>query len=158
MGKYVIVTWPNSQDLMNKPGFRANSYLVNDDKGIEDFGSSAYFVDEDWLNNAENKPNDTERARYCEQTYFFIKSVFEDGEIADIDNPFYLSDGSTAVGFMLDEGNEDIMVITTDDSNSGKPVKKIKESDRRYVSFFGLPLEDRDEIARMIDDDEYTVQ
>lgn len=24
-------------------------YLVNDDKGIEDFGSSAYFVDVQWL-------------------------------------------------------------------------------------------------------------
>lgn len=155
MGKYVVVTWPESQDLMTKAGFRQNSYLINDDKGIEDFGSSAYFVDEDWLNKADNKPSDEERARYCEQTYFDVKSTFEDGEIADIENPFCLSDGSTAVGFMLDEGNEDIKVITTDDSNSSKPVKEIDECDLNYVSFFGLPLEDRDEIARVIDDGEY---
>lgn len=155
MGKYVVVTWPDSQDLMGKPGFRENSYLINDDKGIEDFGSSAYFVDEEWLNNAENKPSDAEKERYCEQTYFDVKATFEDGEIADIENPFYLADGSTAVGFMLDEGNEDIKVITTDDSNSGKPVREIDECDLNYVSFFGLPLEDREEIARVIDNGEY---
>ena len=50
MAKYVVISWPDSQDLMDKEGFRENSYLVNDEQGIEDFGSSAYFVDEDWLN------------------------------------------------------------------------------------------------------------
>lgn len=51
MEKYVIVTWPASQELMEQEGFRENSYLINDEKGIEDFGSSAYFVKESWLNS-----------------------------------------------------------------------------------------------------------
>lgn len=46
---YTVITWPDIQELMDIPGFRDNSYLINDEKGIEDFGSSAYFVDEDWL-------------------------------------------------------------------------------------------------------------
>lgn len=49
MSRYVVVTWPESQNLFDIPGFEENSYLVNDDRGMEDFGSSAYFVDEDWL-------------------------------------------------------------------------------------------------------------
>lgn len=48
---YVVVTWPDSQDLMGIEGFRDNAYLINDENGIRDFGSSAYFVDEDWLNS-----------------------------------------------------------------------------------------------------------
>ena len=60
MGKYVVVTWPESQDLMDKEGFFENSYLVNDERGIEDFGSSAYFVDEDWLDEVEDNPYVTE--------------------------------------------------------------------------------------------------
>ena len=46
---YIIITWPESQELMDLPGFRENSYLINDDKGITDFGSSAYFVRKGWL-------------------------------------------------------------------------------------------------------------
>lgn len=51
---YVVITWPDSQDLMEIEGFRDNSYLINDEKGIEDFGSSAYFVSVEWLNNLNN--------------------------------------------------------------------------------------------------------
>ncbi len=46
---YEIVTFPKVQSLMEKAGFKEHSYLVNDEKGIEDFGSSAYFVDIEWL-------------------------------------------------------------------------------------------------------------
>jgi len=49
--KYIVVTWPDSQELMELEGFRDNSYLINDDKGLDDFGSSAYFVNEEWYNN-----------------------------------------------------------------------------------------------------------
>lgn len=157
MGKYVVVTWPDSQDLMTKAGFRENSYLINDDKGIEDFGSSAYFVDEDWLNNADNKPSDAEKARYCEQTYFDVKATFENGEKGEFENPFNLSDGKIAVGFYLDEGNENIEVILVGDEDTAlKKLDEIEEEEDYWVvSFFGLPLEDRVEIAKVIDDGEY---
>ena len=105
----------------------------------------------------DNKLNNVEKARYCEQTYFYVKAVFENEKLVDIDTPFRLSNKSFAVGFMLDEGNEDIMVATTNEENMTTPVKWINESDLKYVSFFGLPLEDRDEIARVIDNGEYTL-
>jgi len=49
-GNYVAVGWPEIQDLMMVEGFDDNAYLINDDKGMDDFGSSAYFVDVDWMN------------------------------------------------------------------------------------------------------------
>lgn len=47
--KYIVVTWPEIQDIMDCEGFEENSYLINDYKGLDDFGSSAYFVKEEWL-------------------------------------------------------------------------------------------------------------
>ena len=44
--KYVVVTWPEIQFYMNREGFNENAYLINDEKGMEEFGSSAYFVNE----------------------------------------------------------------------------------------------------------------
>ena len=46
---YTIVEWPDSQELMNEEGFEENCYLVNDAKGIEEFGYCAYFVNKEWL-------------------------------------------------------------------------------------------------------------
>ena len=51
MKRYVVITWPESQDLMDRDGFEENCHLINDDKGLDEYGSSAYFVDENWLNN-----------------------------------------------------------------------------------------------------------
>ena len=44
--KYIIVVWPESQELMEHNRF-SECFLINDDKGIDQFGSSAYFVPED---------------------------------------------------------------------------------------------------------------
>lgn len=46
---YVPVMWPEIQDLMELEGFQDNSYLINDDKGMNDFGSSAYMINFKWL-------------------------------------------------------------------------------------------------------------
>ncbi len=59
MAKYVVVSWPDSQDLMGKPGFRENAYLVNDTTGIQVFGRSAYFVDKEWLAKAKGTKTDS---------------------------------------------------------------------------------------------------
>lgn len=48
MDKYIVITWPEIQKLMEIENFSENSYLINDEKGLEDFGSSAYFVNYDW--------------------------------------------------------------------------------------------------------------
>lgn len=46
---YEVVCWPDVQHLMDMDGFDENSYLIDDEKGLDDFGSSAYFVDSQWL-------------------------------------------------------------------------------------------------------------
>lgn len=51
---YEVITWPEIQELMECDGFREHSYLVNDNKGIDDFGSSAYFVEKEWLSEVLN--------------------------------------------------------------------------------------------------------
>ena len=49
MDKYIVIQWPEIQELMEIEGFRDNSYLINDEKGLEEYGSSAYFVNTKWL-------------------------------------------------------------------------------------------------------------
>lgn len=45
---YEIVCWPESQMLMEKEGFFENCSLINSERGLEEYGSSAYLVDKDW--------------------------------------------------------------------------------------------------------------
>jgi hypothetical protein len=47
---YIVVTWPDIQTIMEMPGFDTHSYLINDEKGYSEFGSSAYFVEKQWAN------------------------------------------------------------------------------------------------------------
>lgn len=60
MSYYVIVTWPESQELMEREGFEENCHLINDESGLDLYGSSAYFVDKDWLDAqcSSSKPED----------------------------------------------------------------------------------------------------
>lgn len=43
MDEYVLVTWPESQMLMEYEWF-SECILMNDDNHLDEFGSSAYFV------------------------------------------------------------------------------------------------------------------
>ncbi len=46
---FEIVTFPDVQYLMEMDGFNENAYLVNDENGLAEFGSSAYFVRCSWM-------------------------------------------------------------------------------------------------------------
>ena len=48
---FVVVTWPDVQDLMELEGFRENSILINESPLYVEFGYSAYLVRNSWLNN-----------------------------------------------------------------------------------------------------------
>ena len=48
MDRYLLIKWPDSQELMDKLGFDVNSYLAD----IEDSG--AYFVSEEWYSFIKN--------------------------------------------------------------------------------------------------------
>lgn len=50
---YVVVCWPESQMLMENEGFFENCTLINTERGLEAYGSSAYLVDEDWYNQLQ---------------------------------------------------------------------------------------------------------
>ena len=42
MDKYIIVTWPESQNFIGEK----NCHLINDEEGLAKYGSCAYFVRE----------------------------------------------------------------------------------------------------------------
>lgn len=44
-----IVTWPESQDIMERSDYFDHCWLINDDEGLECYGSSAYVCESDWL-------------------------------------------------------------------------------------------------------------
>lgn len=43
-----IITWPDSQLLIDTHGYRKHSWLINDERGLNRFGSSAYVVEINW--------------------------------------------------------------------------------------------------------------
>ena len=42
--EYVIITWPDSQELMDEEWFDDECILINEDPLLSQVGSSAYFV------------------------------------------------------------------------------------------------------------------
>lgn len=50
-----VVTWPDIQYLMDKHGFHKNCILINSEKGLELYGSSAYRVNPDWLEKVKSE-------------------------------------------------------------------------------------------------------
>ena len=44
MGIYVLVTWPESQQLMDETWFDEEAILMNDENHLEEIGSASYFV------------------------------------------------------------------------------------------------------------------
>lgn len=47
---FVVIQWPEIQYLMDLDGFKENSHLINDEEGLNKYGSSAYFIKKEWLN------------------------------------------------------------------------------------------------------------
>lgn len=52
---FVVVMWPESQELMELEGFDENACLVNDSPFLEEYGSSAFFVRQSWLTLKEQE-------------------------------------------------------------------------------------------------------
>lgn len=48
-----IVCWPESQDLMMYEGFEENCELINSERGLDLYGSSAFYVNKEWLQEIE---------------------------------------------------------------------------------------------------------
>lgn len=157
MGKYIVVTWPESQGLEAMPGHKGNVFPICSMEGLEAFGEGAFFVEEDWYAKQNGEPTDSEKESYCHEIYQEIKSSFDDGDKVELHSPFTLSNGKgTAIGWYLDEGNEDIKVYVTKKPKSEVlPLTDTDVSDLEYESYFGLPLKDRYEIALSYENGEY---
>jgi hypothetical protein len=52
---FIIITWPEIQDYMDKPGFEENSCLINEEPFLSEYGSSAYFVRESWADTQKSQ-------------------------------------------------------------------------------------------------------
>ena len=53
MDEFIVVTWPEVQDLMDIEGFIDNSLLINDGILYEEYGDSAYMIRKRWIENKE---------------------------------------------------------------------------------------------------------
>lgn len=147
MGKFVVVTWPDSQDLMDREGFRENSYLINDNKGIKDFGSSAYFVNEDWLNSLSGTPTDADEV-WCKvkNACYGAYGELDLGDEKKFTEEVLLSDGRKAIGFYAD------------DDNDGDPIIEVIIDDGGNIDYdciYVLPTEDAGKIAELVDSGDY---
>lgn len=47
---FVVIQWPEIQYFMDLDGFKENSHLINDEEGLNKYGSNAYFIKKEWLN------------------------------------------------------------------------------------------------------------
>ena len=56
----IIICWPESQELMGFDGFRENCSLINGEKGLDTYGSSAYLVDKNWYDEHTNVHDENE--------------------------------------------------------------------------------------------------
>ena len=53
---YIIICWPDSQELMERDGFSENCSLINGERGLDIYGSCAYLVDKDWYDAYADAP------------------------------------------------------------------------------------------------------
>lgn len=80
---YTVITWPDIQEYMEIEGFRENSYLINDEKGINEFGSSAYFVDIDWLEGLNKQDFSMTEDRYQYLNSLSIEDYDKETNVAE---------------------------------------------------------------------------
>lgn len=66
MALYEIIQWPEIQVLMEKDGFQDNAYLINDEQGINEYGSLAYFVNKEWLDQSCKREQNSACESYAE--------------------------------------------------------------------------------------------
>ena len=89
----IIICWPESQELMGFDGFRENCSLINGEKGLDIYGSSAYLVDKDWYDERANAPivendEDDENEEYngdCELQIAYDTELIELGFLDEDD-------------------------------------------------------------------------
>lgn len=72
----IIICWPDSQKLMGLYGFRENCWLINGERGLDTYGSSAYLVDKDWYDEYADSPFVEDDEDYDDEDE--LQMVFDD--------------------------------------------------------------------------------
>ena len=127
MALYEIIQWPEIQALMEKEGFQDNAYLINDEQGLSEYGSSAYFVNKEWLNKATDAPKQkvyivstlTESQDYAPSDYhrvfanYFDAVHYKNGEVEECMCSKDTNDGEIINDFQtLYEWRSDTVAVT----------------------------------------------
>lgn len=86
----IIICWLESQELMGFDGFRENCSLINGERGLDTYGSSAYLVDKNWYDERTNAPivEDDENEEYnddCELQIAYDTELIELGFLDEDD-------------------------------------------------------------------------
>lgn len=83
----IIICWPESQELMEFEGFRDNCSLINGERGLDTYGSSAYLVDKNWYDERKNTPivEDDENEEYNDDCELQIAYDWELIELGFLD-------------------------------------------------------------------------
>jgi hypothetical protein len=130
---FVVIGWPEVERLTGMKGFAENSYIVNDNRGMEEFGNNAYFVSEKWLKKVEEKNHPVKKETVPES---IARRIFEKKQKAN----YYLVSGE---------------ILYLDASSPGEdgsyPVDNSEEG------AFYIPLEDKEVglLRELLDDPEY---
>ena len=82
----MVIGWPEVERLTGMKGFAENSYIVNDNRGMEEFGNNAYFVSEKWLKKVEEKNHPVKKETVPES---IARRIFEKKQKAN----YYLVSG-----------------------------------------------------------------
>lgn len=46
---FVAISWPETQELLEKPGFEDNAVLINNRELYDEYGPQSYMVRKQWL-------------------------------------------------------------------------------------------------------------
>jgi hypothetical protein len=74
---YELVVWPDVQEFMELDGFAEHACLANDDFFVEKYGSSAYFVDAEWLKSTQKKDEEKRLLNLAEK----LRKCFPEGKM-----------------------------------------------------------------------------
>ena len=142
--KFIVVPWPESQDLFGKEGFEDNCFLAPDDS----FGSSAYFVSEDWYNQTFAKTS-------SENKKDFIRDIAERLLKTLLDQHEYKFIEEIVLPDMSENNGGDALFATHfyPDKELETIIVETSNNEEHTIDWFST--DDGFEIAKVLDTDDY---
>lgn len=78
----IILQWPESQEIIGKKGMENHCALINDEIGLEIFGSSSFIVDNEWFSHIGEYEDmsEEESENLVNSDWLMVAEVQEDEE------------------------------------------------------------------------------